>query len=272
MIRKLLARGERLSYGARALNKGGLQAIPKLSFAGGLLIGCDAGFMNYAKIKGSHAALKTGVLAAEEIASALASGSADDDLNTALAKRNYLLDLDARFAQSWLYQELHQSRNVAPAMHKLGMFFGAAFTFLDQNLFRGRLPFTLQDKAEDHKQLQTHKYSKEILYPKPDGEVSFDRLDSVFLSNTYHEEDQPCHLQLKCPEIATGQQLTDYRQAAQRYCPAGVYEVVAKGEGVELQINSQNCLHCKTCDIKDPQQNINWVCPEGGGGPNYSNM
>ncbi|WP_252180185.1 electron transfer flavoprotein-ubiquinone oxidoreductase [Endozoicomonas sp. 4G] len=264
-IRKFLEGGKRVSYGARALTKGGPQSLPKMTFAGGLLIGCDAGTMNGAKIKGSHTAMKSGTLAAEAVFKAISSGSEGGEDLTSYAQA---------FADSWLGKELQAQRNFGPAMHKWGNFIGAGFAFVDQNIFGGKLPFTLHDKTPDYATLQPAADSKKIAYPKPDGVVSFDRLSSVFLSNTNHEEDQPCHLKLADVSIPLKDNLPKYDEPAQRYCPAGVYEIVkdeASGEQ-RFQINSQNCVHCKTCDIKDPAQNITWVAPEGTGGPNYPNM
>ena len=263
-IRDCLEGGQRVSYGARAVNKGGLQSLPKLVFPGGLLAGCEAGFLNGAKIKGSHTAIKTGMLAAESIFAALGQGDA------APAE---LASFETAVRESWVWRELHAARNFAPAQKKFGLVLGSAFIWLDQNLFRGRLPFTLRSRQPDHAGLQLADSAPPISYPKPDGKFSFDRLSSVFLSSTNHEEDQPCHLQLKDPAVPIGRNLPLYAEPAQRYCPAGVYEVVAGADGQQrLQINAQNCVHCKTCDIKDPAQNIRWVTPEGGGGPNYSGM
>ena len=265
VIRQYLEGGKRVSYGARALTKGGPQSLPRMTFPGGLLLGCDAGTMNSAKIKGSHTAMKSGLLAAETVFEALKSGSEG---------RENLTSYQDRFDQSWLGIELHQQRNFSPAMHKFGNIFGAAFAFIDQNLFNGKLPFTLHDTVPDYKQLKPAADCPGLEYPKPDGKISFDRLGSVFLSNTNHEEDQPCHLKLTDPDIPITSNLPMYDEPAQRYCPAGVYEVIedeATGKK-QFQINSQNCVHCKTCDIKDPAQNITWVTPEGTGGPNYPNM
>ncbi|MFP5440312.1 MAG: electron transfer flavoprotein-ubiquinone oxidoreductase [Gammaproteobacteria bacterium] len=263
-IRKYLEGGKRISYGARAINKGGWQAIPKLVFPGGMLSGCDAGFMNFPRIKGSHTAMKTGMLAAEAVFAAIQSGDTGGKELTAYPEA---------FAKSWVAEELYAARNVAPAMHKFGTLIGLAFTFVDQTIFKGKLPFTLQDPIPDHATLKPAASCPKINYPKPDGKISFAKLDSVFLSNTNHEEDQPCHLQLKDPSIPLAKNLPLYDEPAQRYCPAGVYEIVQKDGGEKkFQINAQNCVHCKTCDIKDPAQNINWVVPEGGGGPNYPNM
>lgn len=263
-IRQYLEGGKRVSYGARALSKGGLQSLPDMIFDGGALIGCNAGTLNSAKIKGSHTAMKSGMLMAEEVFSAL---------QTSDSENSSLDNFNANFKQSWLFKELHQQRNFSPALHKFGTIAGAAFSFIDQNIFNGRLPFTLYDKKPDHQQLNTAQSSTVINYPKPDGVISFDRLNSVFLSNTNHEEDQPCHLKLEYINIPIDQNLPLYAEPAQRYCPAGVYEVLDDDNGGKrFQINSQNCVHCKTCDIKDPAQNITWVAPEGSGGPNYPNM
>ncbi|WP_250655852.1 electron transfer flavoprotein-ubiquinone oxidoreductase [Alkalimarinus coralli] len=262
-IARYLKGAKRISYGARAINKGGLQALPKLSFPGGLLSGCDAGFMNYPKIKGSHTAMKTGMIAAETIVDALCQGASE---------QRELEHYEQAIRDSWVYDELRQSRNVAPAMHRFGMLLGSIYTFIDYGLFRGKLPFTLQDQQEDHQSLQPASKCPVIKYPKPDGEISFDKLSSVFLSNTDHQEDQPCHLILKDQQTPVTHNLPLYNEPAQRYCPAGVYEIIDGGNSPKLQINAQNCLHCKTCDIKDPTQNIIWVTPEGGGGPKYPNM
>ncbi len=264
-IKQYLEGGKRISYGARALAKGGPQSLPKMIFPGGLMIGCDAGTLNGAKIKGSHTAMKSGMIAAEEVFNAIKTGSeGGDELNS----------FNDAFEASWLHTELHQQRNFGPAMHKFGNFFGGAFAFVDLNIFNGKLPLTLHDTKPDHEQLTPAAQSKKIVYPKPDGVISFDRLSSVFLSNTNHEEDQPCHLKLTDASIPLQQNLPVYDEPAQRYCPAGVYEIVDDEESGEkrFQINGQNCVHCKTCDIKDPAQNITWVAPEGAGGPNYPNM
>ena len=262
LIAEQIAGGSRVSYGARAIVKGGLAALPKLSVRGALLIGDDAGFLNMTKIKGSHTAMKSGMLAAETIFDALRRGSTGEDL----------LGFQERFESSWLYEELNLARNSQQAIHKFGTLLGAAFIWTDQTLFRGNLPFTLQDPTPDHATLKPAASSKRIDYPKPDNKLSFDILTSVFLSNTTHEEDQPCHLQLMDPDIPIGRNLPEYDEPAQRYCPAGVYEVVEENGQPRFVINGQNCVHCKTCDIKDPAQNINWVVPEGTGGPNYPNM
>jgi len=263
-VKKYLEGGKRVSYGARAISKGGLQSLPKMTFPGGILVGCDAGTLNFAKIKGNHTAMKSGMMAAETIAKAIADGRSADELS----------EYKASFENSWVYEELHQQRNFGPAQHKFGNLLGSAFAFVDLNIFNGKLPFTMRDTTPDHDTLKPADQCKKINYPKPDGKLTFNKLDSVFLSNTNHEEDQPCHLQLKDPSIPIEYNLPKYNEPAQRYCPAGVYEVVEDETSGEkrFQINAQNCVHCKTCDIKDPTQNINWVPPEGTGGPNYPNM
>lgn len=263
VISQYLKGGKRLSYGARAIAKGGLNSLPRMTFSGGLLIGCDAGTLNFAKIKGSHTAMKSGMLAAEVVADALLSGNEGGDELTAYTQA---------FQNSWLYEELYASRNFGPAIHKWGSLLGGAFNTFEQNFMGGKLPLTLHDLRPDHATLLEARQAKIINYPKPDGVLGFDKLSSVFLSNTNHEEDQPCHLHLKDPEVPMEFNLPRYDEPAQRYCPAGVYEVVSTGDKPRLQINAQNCLHCKTCDIKDPAQNITWVAPEGSGGPNYPNM
>ena len=262
-IKQYLQGGERITYGARAITKGGLQSQPKMSFPGGLLIGDDAGTLNFAKIKGSHTAMKSGMVAAETVCTALDQAQHNSDLTT--YANNY--------KASWAYKELHQQRNFGPAQHKFGYLLGSAYAFVDINIFNGLLPWTLKDPIADHATLKKISESKPISYPKYDGVLSFDKPSSVFLSNTNHEEEQPCHLILKDPQLPINENLALYNEAAQRYCPAGVYEVVKDAEsGSKFQINAQNCVHCKTCDIKEPSQNINWVSPEGGGGPNYPNM
>jgi electron-transferring-flavoprotein dehydrogenase len=261
-IRKYLQGGKRVSYGARAIVKGGLPALPKLTVPGGLLIGDDAGFLNMLKIKGSHTAMKSGMLAAEATFEALANGSAGADLTS----------FSDKFRGSWLYDELYVARNAGPAIHKFGTLLGSAYAWFDQTILRGRAPFTLADPKPDYATLDRAQDAKPIDYPKPDNVFSFDKLSSVFLSNTNHEEDQPCHLVLQDASIPISQNLPQYDEPAQRYCPAGVYEVVEENGAKRFQINAQNCVHCKTCDIKDPAQNITWVVPEGGGGPNYPNM
>lgn len=254
--------GTRLSYGARAIAKGGIQSQPDMEFPGGLLIGDNAGTLNFAKIKGTHTAMKSGMVAAECVARALGVSSQSPQV----------LNFNEAYQRSWAYQELWMQRNFGPAQHKWGNVLGSAYAFIDINLFNGKLPWTLSDPIADHATLRSASELSPIEYPKPDGVLSFDKLSSVFLSNTNHEEDQPCHLRLADPEIPIKVNLSRYDEPAQRYCPGGVYEVIAQGEHQHFQINSQNCLHCKTCDIKDPSQNIQWVTPEGTGGPNYPNM
>ena len=264
LFRGVLEGGRRLSYGARALTKGGYQSLPKLIFPGGLLVGDDAGFLNFLKLKGTHTAMKSGMLAAESLVEAFArEGEALPDL---------LEDYPQRYAESWLHGELHSSRNCGPAMHKFGTLLGSAYAFIDQTIFKGRLPFTLRDDKPDHATLKHSGQCRKPHYPKPDNKLSFDRLSSVYLSNTNHEEDQPSHLLLKDPALPIRHNLPLYAEPAQRYCPAAVYEVVETDGQLSFRINAQNCVHCKTCDIKDPAQNITWVAPEGGGGPNYPNM
>jgi electron-transferring-flavoprotein dehydrogenase len=262
LIRETLIGGKRVSYGARAIVKGGLPALPKLTAPGALLLGDDAGFLNMLKIKGSHTAMKSGMLAAEAVFEKIVAGAVGDEV-TGYAER---------FKGSWLHEELHLARNAGPAIHRFGPLLGSAFIWMDQTIFRGKLPFTLKDTLPDHASLVPADKAKKIEYPKPDNVISFDKLSSVFLSNTNHEEDQPCHLVLKDPSIPIAKNLPEFDEPAQRYCPAGVYEVVRDGDQPRFQINAQNCVHCKTCDIKDPAQNIEWVTPEGGGGPNYPNM
>ncbi len=261
-IRGFFEGGKRLSYGARAITAGGLQSLPKLTFPGGALIGCDAGFLNASRIKGSHAAMKTGMLAAEAAFAALGAGRAQDELS----------DYAAAFEKSWLHEELHVARNFKPWMSK-GLYTGTLMVGIDQVLLRGKAPWTLHHTHADHECLKPAAECTPIVYPKPDGKLTFDRLSSVFISNTNHNEHQPAHLTLKNPDVPVAINLARYAGPESRYCPAGVYEFVAAESGGErLQINAQNCVHCKTCDIKDPTQNIVWVTPEGGGGPNYPNM
>ncbi|MFK3821459.1 electron transfer flavoprotein-ubiquinone oxidoreductase [Pseudomonas yamanorum] len=264
VLAQYLEGGKRISYGARAICKGGLNSLPKMVFKGGALIGCDLGTLNFAKIKGSHTAMKSGMLAADAVADRLFAESEGGDELTAYVDS---------FKNSWLYEELFASRNFGPAMHKFGPILGAGFNWFDQNILGGKMPFTLHDTKPDYACLKLAKDSKKIDYPKPDGKLSFDKLSSVFISGTNHEEEQPCHLKLKDPSIPIGTNLPLYDEPAQRYCPAGVYEVITKEDGEKrFQINAQNCVHCKTCDIKDPSQNITWVTPEGAGGPTYPNM
>ena len=260
-IAGLLSGGERISYGARAIIKGGLPALPKLAVPGGLLVGDDAGFLNPLKIKGSHTAMKSGMLAAEAVVEELIAGHANSEVTT----------FQSKFANSWLYNELNRCRNAAPSLHKFGTLLGSAYILVDQ-YFKGRQGWTVKDSTPDHATLKKAADTKKIAYPKPDGVLSFDKLSSVFLSNTFHEEDQPCHLTLADAAIPMEQNLPQYDEPAQRYCPAGVYEIVEEDGVQRFQINAQNCVHCKTCDIKDPAQNITWVVPEGTGGPNYPNM
>lgn len=263
VIAETLTGGRRLAYGARAITKGGLFSLPKMSMPGALLVGCDAGTLNFAKIKGTHTAMKSGMVAAEILLEACARGDgAGQDLE----------EYNERFAASWAYDELRRSRNFGAALHQFGMYLGAAFNLLDQSVFRGRLPLSLHDRQPDHEALKPAADCEAIQYPKPDGALSFDKLSSVFVSNTNHEEDQPCHLTLKDDAVPIAVNLKTYAAPEQRYCPAGVYEIVDEDGAPQLRINAQNCVHCKTCDIKDPTQNIVWVPPEGGGGPNYPNM
>jgi electron-transferring-flavoprotein dehydrogenase len=261
-LAKVLKGGKRLAYGARALAAGGLQSLPKLDFPGGALLGDDAGLLVASRIKGSHAAIKSGMLAAEAAAAALAEGRAHDALTA----------YPEAFRESWLYEELHTARNFKPWMAK-GLWTGSLMFGIDQVLLRGKAPWTLHNTA-DHLKLKKAADCKPIHYDKPDGILTFDRLSSVFLSNTNHEEDQPCHLQLKAADVPILTNLALYDAPEQRYCPAGVYEILRDEDGSNprLQINAQNCVHCKTCDIKDPTQNINWVVPQGGEGPIYQQM
>ncbi|PKU23820.1 electron transfer flavoprotein-ubiquinone oxidoreductase [Telmatospirillum siberiense] len=265
-IRPTFDGGRRIAYGARALSEGGLQSIPKLTFPGGLLIGDTAGFLNTPKIKGIHTAMKSGMVAAEAVFDSL--GEADEGT----AGGREIAAFTTRLQASWVWEELYLARNIRPAFH-WGLWAGLAYSAIDTYLFRGRAPWTLPVHA-DHDQLRKAADSTPIVYPKPDGLVTFDRLSSVFISNAAHEEDQPVHLQLKDPNVPITVNLALYDAPEQRYCPAGVYEIVRDdaGQSPRLQINASNCVHCKSCDIKDPTQNINWVVPEGGGGPNYPNM
>ena len=268
-IGQTLEGGKRLGYGARAITAGGLNSLPELIFPGGALIGCEAGFLNASRIKGSHAAIKTGMLAAEACVQALQQSE-----SPAL-----LTDYPKTFKTSWLYDELYRARNFKPAMSK-GLWLGTLLVGIDQTLFGGRAPWTLHNRKPDHAYLEPADQHSPIQYPKPDGLLRFDRLSSVFLSNTNHEENQPAHLTLKDNTVPVALNLTRYAGPEARYCPAGVYEylndqgqpVVTPSDGAQLRINAQNCVHCKTCDIKDPSQNIVWVSPEGGGGPNYAGM
>ncbi|WP_302140583.1 electron transfer flavoprotein-ubiquinone oxidoreductase [Halomonas alkalicola] len=262
VLAKHLAGGKRIAYGARAIVKGGLNCLPKMTFPGGLLIGCDAGTLNFAKIKGLHTAMKSGLVAAEAVFEAIKEGDEGGQELTAFTEK---------WEASWAYAELKESASFGPAIHKYGTVGGGAYNFVNQ-LLGGRLP-NVHDTTPDHAALKPAADFEKIDYPKPDGKLSFDKLSSVFLSNTNHEEDQPCHLRLADPALPIRDNLPTYAEPAQRYCPAGVYEVIEGDDGKpQFQINFQNCVHCKTCDIKDPAQNITWVAPEGGGGPNYPNM
>jgi electron-transferring-flavoprotein dehydrogenase len=260
---KVLEGGTRVSYGARAIVKGGLNALPKMSMPGGLLVGCDAGTLNFAKIKGTHTAMKSGMVAAEVLYKQL-QGEAEAGLD--------LEHFNQAFRDSWAGQELHESRNFGPAMHKFGMIMGGAINWIDQKTLKGNFSYTLHDTKPDYACMKPAKACREIEYSKPDGKLSFDKLSSVFLTNTFHEENQRVHLQLTDVTIPVKQNLAVYAAPERLYCPAGVYEIIEENGEPELQINSQNCIHCKTCDIKDPSQNITWVTPEGGGGPSYPNM
>jgi electron-transferring-flavoprotein dehydrogenase len=260
-IRGVFEGGRRLAYGARAISAGGLQSLPRLTFPGGVLVGDDAGFLNAARIKGSHAAIKSGMMAAEAAFEALAAGREGDEL----------AGYPEAFRASWLHDELHRARNFKPHMSS-GLWGGSIMVGIDQVLFRGKAPWTLGHPSADHETLLPRTACRRIEYPKPDGVLTFDRLSSVFVSNTNHEEDQPSHLRIRDPAIPVAINLTVYDGPETRYCPAGVYEFVTEGGAPRLQVNAQNCVHCKSCDIKDPKQNIDWVVPEGGGGPNYPNM
>ena len=260
-IRPTLEGGRRIGYGARALNEGGYQSIPKLTFPGGLLVGDTAGFLDVPKIKGSHTAMKSGMTAAEAVFEALATEDGPREV----------ADYAERLKRTWVWRDLHRARNIRPSFNR-GRWFGLAYSTLDTYLFRGRAPWTFHNHS-DHDRLKPAAQCRPIDYPKPDGKISFDRLTNVAFSNTNHEEDQPVHLVLADPAVAIDVNLARFDAPEQRYCPAGVYEIVEEGgSGPRLQINAQNCVHCKTCDIKDPTQNINWTVPEGGGGPAYSGM
>ena len=261
-IKKIFDGGKRISYGARALNEGGLQSIPKLTFPGGLIIGCGAGFMNVPKIKGTHTAMKSAMVAAEEIFKNIYNKNSNQEVFT----------YEEELKKSWVWDELYKVRNIRPSF-KWGLIPGLIYSAIDTYIFRGKAPWTLKHH-QDHQSLNKAKNSKIIEYPKPDGILTFDKLSSVYISNTNHEENQPCHLELKDKKIPIKYNLEHFDCPEQRYCPAGVYEIVKIGDTKEpkLQINAQNCVHCKTCDIKDPTQNINWVPPHGGGGPKYPNM
>ena len=266
-ISQYLEGGKRVSYGARAMAKGGFNSLPKMTMPGALLVGCDAGTINFAKIKGNHTAMKSGMLAAEAIIETLitSKGICEE------GKQDITLYTD-KFKNSWLYEELYNTRNFGPAMHKFGTMLGGVYNTIDQNFFGGKLPFNFKDDTLDYAQLKLASQVAVINYPKPDNKLSFDKLSSVFISNTNHEEEQPCHLKLGDSSIPISVNLVKFNEPAQLYCPAGVYEVEKTVEGDKFVINAQNCIHCKTCDIKDPSQNITWVTPEGTGGPNYPNM
>ncbi len=261
-IKKMLSGGKRVSYGARALIEGGIQSLPQMYMPGALLIGCDAGTLNMPKIKGTHTAMKSGMIAAEAINEFLSNSVQD------------LSNYEDLFKKSWVYEELQLARNVKPFFTRFGNILGILLTGIDQFIFRGRLPFTLSHKHADHETLENAKDANIINYPKPDGILTFDKASSVFLTGTYHAENQPVHLQLKDTELPISYTLDKFDEPSQRYCPVGVYEVHRNDDGSDPKfvINSQNCIHCKTCDIKEPSQNINWVTPEGGGGPKYANM
>ena len=261
-IKKMIEGGKRISYGARALIEGGVQSLPKMFMPGALLIGCNAGTLNMPKIKGSHTAMKSGIIGAEAI---------DEYFRENLSS---LDNFENKFTNSWAYKELHAARNVKPFITKFGLLIGTILTGIDQILFRGKLPFTLNHAHADHETLMPANKCKKIEYPKPDGKITFDRASSVFLTGTYHAENQPVHLVLKDKNLPIDYTLEKFDEPAQRYCPAGVYEVHKDDDGSnpKFVINSQNCIHCKTCDIKEPSQNINWITPEGSGGPKYSNM
>jgi electron-transferring-flavoprotein dehydrogenase len=261
-IKQIIENGKRVSYGARAIAKGGYYSLPKMTFPGGLLVGCNAGTLNFAKIKGNHTAMKSGMVAAECVFEQLKNGKANDDITS----------YKEAFEKSWVFDELYRSRNFGGAVHKLGTILGGAYNMVDQNWFGGKLPFKFKEWTPDYKATGKAENYTAIDYPKADNKLTFDRLSSVFLSNTNHAEDQPCHLKLSDANIPLEVNLPKYAEPAQRYCPAGVYEVVEEDGKQVFQINAQNCIHCKTCDIKDPSQNITWVVPEGGGGPTYPNM
>ena len=261
-IKKMIEGGKRISYGARALIEGGVQSLPKMFMPGALLIGCNAGTLNMPKIKGSHTAMKSGIIGAEAI---------DEYFRENLSS---LDNFENKFTNSWVYKELHAARNVKPFITKFGLLIGTILTGIDQIIFRGKLPFTLNHAHADHETLMPANRCKKIEYPKPDGKITFDRASSVFLTGTYHAENQPVHLVLEDKNLPIDYTLEKFDEPAQRYCPAGVYEVHKDDDGgnPKFVINSQNCIHCKTCDIKEPSQNINWITPEGSGGPKYSNM
>lgn len=255
---RYLKGGKRLAYGARTITKGGYNSLPKMVFPGGLLLGCDAGTLNAAKLKGTHTAMKTGMVGAETVFSAIVLNKESLDNFTLL------------YETSWVYQELYQSRNFAPITHRCNAMLG--ITWFEQNILHKSLPFTLHDSKADHSQLQKVRSATDIIYPKPDNKLTFDRLSSVFLANIQYDADQPCHLKLTDPSIPMCSNLPRFAEPAQRYCPTAVYEIVTIDKEVKFQINAENCIHCKACDIKDPSQNITWTPPEGGSGPNYSGM
>jgi len=264
VISQHLQGGQRIGFGARAISKGGYNSLPTMIFPGGALIGCELGTLNFARIKGIHTAMKSGMLAAEAII--------DQSIKDADAG-NTLSGYPVKFRHSWLYDELYRSRNFGPALHRFGTLLGGAFNLIDQNLFGGKVPLTIHDRRPDHTCLVNAVEASRIDYPATDGRLSFDRPSSVYLANTHHQEDQPVHLTLADPAIPVSSNLPRYDEPAQRYCPAGVYELIETGDGSSrFQINVSNCVHCKVCDIKDPAQNITWIAPEGGSGPNYSNM
>ncbi|WP_042050564.1 electron transfer flavoprotein-ubiquinone oxidoreductase [Aeromonas dhakensis] len=263
LIAAALLGGERISYGARAIAKGGWHSLPRMHFPGGLLIGCDAGTLDFSRIKGIHTAMKSGMLAAKTVAMSLRGG---DEGGRDLAEYGDALQ------QSWLAHELKTARNFGAALHRWGPWLGGTFNWLEQRLFANSSPFTLLDKEPDYRQLRMASRCQPIDYPKPDGRLSFDKLSSVYLANTSHDEDQPCHLKLQDETIPVAVNLPTWAEPAQRYCPAGVFEILGSESQPRLQINAANCIHCKTCDIKDPSQNIVWTPPQGGSGPNYPNM
>lgn len=261
-IKKYLEGGKCISYGARALNEGGIQSIPKLYFPGGALIGCTAGFLNVAKIKGSHTAMKSGMIAAEEAFTEISKASEQE-----ISLKSY----EDKLKESWVWKELHEVRNIRPSFH-YGLLGGVLYSGIDSLFLKGRVPWTFKHQTPDYAALKPAKECKKIEYPKPDGVISFELLENLIRSGTNHEEDQPIHLTLKDKEIPVNRNLKLFDGPENRFCPANVYEYVEDGDKMRLQINAQNCLHCKTCDIKDPSQNINWVVPEGGGGPQYNGM
>ncbi len=264
-VRKVFENGRRIAYGARAISEGGLQSLPKVSFPGGVLVGDTAGFLNVPRIKGNHTAMKSGMLAAEAVYAVLQESQESYDSSVEAVSYETL------FKESWLYQELHKVRNIRPSF-KWGLWAAMAYSGLDEYILKGRTPWTLKHHGTDYGSLKKAKDCQPIEYPKPDNVLTFDRLTSVFLSGTNHEENQPAHLKLLSEDKAISVNYNEYASPETRYCPAGVYEIVQENDQPRLQINAQNCVHCKTCDIKDPTQNINWTCPEGGGGPNYSAM